>query len=139
MAEVFGAVTGGLGLVSLAVQLTEYAVKVNGFAERMKNVQGTLHDFSHDLETIALTLRELDVHQQCERNDALLLTRCAETCRQKANKIKVLVDKIERYIVKFSVFGKAYAAMKQSEITELMDQLEQAKSSIFIALELYFR
>ena len=137
MAEVFGAVSGGLGLVSLAAQLGESALKLMSFYERIKDMRSTLSDLAHDLETISLTLQELERHRQRGRHDDTLLKRCAAKCKEKADKIEALVNKMETRIGKFRMAGKAYAALKQPEMTTLLDELEQAKSSILISLQMY--
>lgn len=137
MAEIFGAVTGGLGLASLALQLADSALQLKGFCERVKDARSKLTDLAHDIETISLTLQELERHRQRGRQDDTLLKRCAEGCKGKADQIEALVDKMEARITRLNVAGKAYTALKKTDVQELLVELEQAKSSIMLALQMY--
>lgn len=137
MAEIFGAVTGGTGLISLAIQLGDSAVKLKSFYERLRDIRSTFADLAHDLTTISLTLQELERHRQRDGQNDTLLKRCAERCKEKADKIDALVDKLESRVDRFNVAGRAYAALRQPEIPKLLDEIEQAKSSIMIALQMY--
>ena len=137
MAEVFGAVTGGVGLLSLGLQLAESARKLKSFYERAKHMRSTLSDIAHDLETVALTLQELARHRQGERSSGALLERCALRCKEKADEIDTLVNRLGQKIDRFGVAGRAYAAIKQADASALLTELEQAKSSIMLALQPY--
>lgn len=135
MAEIFGAVSGGLGLASLAIQLAESASKLKSFCERVRDARSTLTDLAYDIETVSLTLQELERDRQQEGRDDTLLKRCAVRTKEKADKIEALVRKLEARISKSSIAGKAFAALKRPEIQTLLDELEQAKSSIMLTLQ----
>lgn len=137
MAEIVGVVSGAAGLVSVAIQLAECALKLKSFYERARDIRASLTDLTHDIETISLTLRELERHRQCKNHNTALLERCAIRCEEKADKIALLVEKLESRGQKFNMTGRAYAGLKQSEISKMLDELEQAKSSIIIALQMY--
>lgn len=137
MAEIFGAVTGGFSLLSLALQLGESALKLNSICERVKDARTLLTDLSHDLETISLTMHELERHRLREKHDAALLQRCAVRCKEKADRIAALVTKLQERINRSRVIGKAAVALKRAEIEGLLGELEETKSSIILALHMY--
>lgn len=135
MAEVFGAVSGGLGLVGLALQLADSASKLKSFCERVRDARSTLTDLAYDIETVSLTLQELERDRQQEGRDDTLLKRCAARTKEKADKIEALVRKLEARIGKSGMAGRASAALKRAEVQSLLDDLEQAKTSIMLTLQ----
>lgn len=137
MAEVFGAVASGAGLVSLAIQLLDSAKKLKGFCDTVKNAPRILLDLSFDLETMSLTLRELEGHRVRDRHDTMLLERCIQTCQRSTAKIQEVVDKLEVYMKRFGRAGRAYMAFKEHDIETLLVELEQAKSSMAFAFHMY--
>ncbi len=136
-AEVFGIATAGVGLAAVALQLGDSALKLKSFCERVRDANGDLSDVSYELQTISLTLQELERHRQRDRHDDALLKRCALVCQEKADKIQTTVHKLEHHIEKFRVAGKLYATMKRSEVTDMLNDLERAKSSILLVLNTY--
>ena len=137
MAEVFGAAASGAGLLSLALQLGHTVLRLKSFYLRVQDMPKTLESLSFDLQTISLTLRELELHRQRDRHDSVLLDRCVSRCQEDVQIVVQLVDRLERRIGRLRLAGKIYAALKDPEINELMDDLERAKTSILLALQMY--
>lgn len=137
MAEVVGLVSAGAGLLSLALQLGEAATKLKSFYERVRDMQSRLNDLAFDLETAALTLQELERHRLKYDHDTNLLVRCASRCEMKVKQVSRLVGRLERHIDKYRLAGRAYAALKQPEITSVVLELEQAMTAIFRTFQLY--
>jgi hypothetical protein len=62
-----------------------------------------------------------------------LLDRCMYTCTRMSQKIKDAVEKIERALQRSIFIGKVYMVFKETEIHKLLDEMEQAKSSMMLA------
>ena len=137
MAEIFGAVASRAGLVSLSLDLLESAQRLKSLYNRAKNAPVTLLDLTHNLETISLLLQELEKHRQYDTANGELLERCTSQCRQSTDKIRALVDKLERRLQSLSVLGRLSVSLKDSKITQLLSELERAKSSIMLAFQIY--
>jgi hypothetical protein len=137
MAEIFGAVASGAGLVSLAVQLLESAQKVKGFYNATKDAPQAVADLGFELETMSLSLRQLEHHRRSAVLGDELLGRCLLTCTKMVRKIEIAVNRMERQLQKSRSVGRLYAAFKEPDTHKLLEELEQAKSSMLFAYMSY--
>jgi len=137
MAEVFAAVASGAGLVSLSIQLIDSAQKLKKLYNASKDAPATVADLCFELETMSLSLRQLNSHRNANIAGDELLGRCFTTCTRMVMKVEVTVTKIERLIQRRHVGGRLYMAFKEPEIQDLLDELERAKSSMSFAYMSY--
>lgn len=137
MAEIFGATAGGAGLISLALQLGESAIKLKRLHNTIKEVPETVLVLSFDLKTVALTLQNLEKHRQHDDHDAALLKRCILRFERSARKISAILGKIEARIQAPRRMGRLYGAFKEQAVLKLLVELEQAKSSVMLSLQMY--
>lgn len=137
MAEVFAAVASGAGLVSLSIQLIDSAQKLKKLLNASKDAPTTVADLCFELETMSLSLRQLNSHRNVNITGDELLGRCFTTCTRMVVKIEVTVTKIERIIQRRHVGGRLYMAFKEPEIQDLLNEMERAKSSMSFAYMSY--
>lgn len=137
MAEIFGAVASGAGLMSLSMQLLESSQKLKSFYNASKDAPQTVADLSFELETMSLSLRQLVIHRQADISNDTLLGRCMTTCTLMTTKIEAAVNKMENLLRKSCSIGRMYAAFKEPEISKLLESLEHAKSSMLFAYTSY--
>jgi hypothetical protein len=137
MAEIFGAVASGAGLMSLSMQLLESSQKLKNFYDASKDAPQTVADLSFELETMSLSLRQLVIHRQADISSDTLLGRCMTTCTLMTTKIEAAVNKMENLLRKSRSIGRMYAAFKEPEISKLLESLEHAKSSMLFAYMSY--
>lgn len=137
MAEIFGAVASGAGLLSLAIQLLESSQKLKGFYDATKDAPQAVADLGFELETMSLSLRQLDMHRRGDLLCDELLGRCLVTCNKMVGKIEIAVTKMERQLQKSRNMGRLYAAFKEPDTRKLLEELEQAKSSMLFAYMSY--
>lgn len=136
MAEIFAAVASGAGLASLAIQLFESSQKLKSLYDASRGAPRTVTDLCFELETLSLQLRQLERHRQHESGTELL-DRCIATCEQRSERVKSVVDDMARYFRRSAGFGKVYTAFKEPEMRSLLEDLEQAKSSLSLAYITY--
>lgn len=134
---ILGVVAGGAGLLSLAIQLCESARKLNSIRHSIRGAPESLRDLAFDLETMALSLEHIERFRQHDQDSAALIIRCADRCRRSTAKIQEVVDAMERYICRHSALGRAYVAIKERDTDKLLSELDQAKSSLQLALMMY--
>jgi hypothetical protein len=137
MAEIFGAIAGGAGLISLAFQLLESSQKLKGFYDASKDAPQAVADLSFELETMSLSLRQLESHRRKDVLGDELLGRCLLTCNKLVGKIEGAVNKMERQLQRSRNMGRLYAAFKEPDTRKLLEELEQAKSSMLFAYMSY--
>jgi hypothetical protein len=133
MAEIFGAVASGAGLISLAVQLLESSQKLKAFCNAGKDAPKAVAELNFQLETMSLSLQNLERHRQSGVLDDELLSRCIQTCTEMVRKIESAVGKMERQLQKSRSVGRIYAAFKEPEIRRLLEDLAWAKNSMYEA------
>ena len=138
MAEVvFGLVASGAGLASLSIQLLQSAQTIREFHGRVKDAPDTLLNLSHDLETVSLMLRQLETHRQHDSHDAELLGRCISQCQRSVTQMESLVRTLESRLSRLRILGKIMVALRDDEFRSILGDLEQAKSSIMLAFQMY--
>jgi hypothetical protein len=135
---IFGMAASGAGLVSLGIQLGESAVKLRRIYHVAKDAPRTVSRLVFGLETMAMALRGLEQHRQQNSHSGALLARCITECQQSTAEIQRLVDKVDGHLAKHvRISGKVYAAFKERDMKELLDDLEKAKSSLELAYMMY--
>lgn len=137
MAEIFGAVANGAGLVSLSMQLIESAQKLKRLYNASRDAPSTVADLCFELETVSLSLRQLDSRRTTDICGDELLGRCVTTCTRMVLKIHHAVSKIEHLLLKSHFGGRLYMAFKEPEIDRLLVEMEHAKSSMSFAYMSY--
>jgi hypothetical protein len=133
MAEIFGAVASGAGLVSLSMQLLESAQKLKGFYDSARDAPETLEYLYHDLETMSLALQQFERYRQSDIPGNELLERCIVTCERSVRSITTTVDKVDRLIHRARFAGRVYMGFKEPEVKRLLQEMEHAKSSMSLA------
>lgn len=100
MAEIFGAVASGAGLVSLSMQLLESTQKLKGFYDTSRDAPETVARLCFDLETMSLALRQFERYRQTDVFGGELLSRCIIACDTAVARIQAAVNKVERFLHK---------------------------------------
>jgi hypothetical protein len=137
MAEIFGAVASGAGLVSLSMQLLESTQKLKGFCDLMKDAPETIRQLCFDLETMSMALRQFEQYRQNDVSGSELLGRCILACDQAVAKVKSAVDKVDRLLSRARFAGRLYMGFKEPEVRRLVEEMEHAKSSMMLAYTSY--
>lgn len=137
MAEIFGAVASGAGLVSLSMQLLESTQKLKGFYDTSRDAPDTVRRLCFDLETMSISLRQFEGYRQNDTAEDELLERCILTCNQSVANITTAVEKVDCLLRKFKLVGKLYMGFREPEIRKLLDDMEHAKSSMCLAYMSY--
>jgi hypothetical protein len=139
MAEIFGAVASGAGLVSLSMQLLESAQKLKGFYDSARDAPSTVSRLSSDMKTISLLLRQLEGFRLNQVFGDQVLDSCIKSCEEAVAKIQDSVGKVERLLLvpKTRTLGKTYMGFKEPEIRKLLEEMEHAKSSVLLAFSSY--
>jgi hypothetical protein len=139
MAEIFGAVASGAGLVSLSMQLLESAQKLKGFYDSARDAPSTVSRLSSDMKTISLLLRQLEGFRLNQVFGDQVLDSCIKSCEEAVSKIQDSVGKVERLLLvpKTRTLGKTYMGFKEPEIRKLLEEMEHAKSSVLLAFSSY--
>lgn len=138
MAELFGLISAGAGLASLAFQLGESAVKARRLYLAIKEAPETLQHLAFEMDTFSLVLHEMACHGNAyDSGNAALLVRCVRMCEQSVTRIKGTINKLESLIQRHSRLGVLRATVEDKDLSKVCVELERAKTSLGIALQLY--
>jgi hypothetical protein len=134
---IIGVVSGGAGLLSLAVQLGENVQKLKAACDAIRNAPQTLDELVFDMETITLWIQQLEEHRREDPHDAALLLRCAERCHRSVDKISAIVDRLASFMKRHPRSGKVSIIFRGPELDTLLDALEREKSNLQLAYTSY--
>ena len=134
MAEVAASIAG---LVSLSIQVLEKAQTIREFYSRTKNAPQTLLDLTERLELLSLILRQAELFTQCDSSDVELVKRCISQCQRSSTKIKDLIEKLDRCLSKNGIPGKIRIAMRDSEFSKLLVEIDQTIALLEISFQMY--
>jgi len=137
MAEIFGAVASGAGLISLSVQLLEGSQKLKSFCDTARDASGAVARLSFELETMSLALHQFEQYRQQDIFGSELLSRCITSCEQAVSRILAAVDKIDGVIRRSRLVGRVYMGFKDPEVRGLLEEMEHAKSFLQLAYTEY--
>ncbi|KAM0722591.1 hypothetical protein Q7P37_002032 [Cladosporium fusiforme] len=126
------------GIASLAIQLMESSQKLHALYHTSKDAPDTVVQLSFELATLSKHIRQLErlqdrTHQSGDADCEELLGCCIYTCARMSAKIKTAVDKVEHSLQKSRLTGRVYMAFKEPEIRKLLEEMEQAKTSMILA------
>ncbi|KAH6646066.1 hypothetical protein BKA67DRAFT_663932 [Truncatella angustata] len=135
---IVGLVAGGAGLLSLAIQLGESAMKLKKACGIVKDAPKTVSKLTFSLETMAIALQQLEEQRQHSMRSGVILARCIMECQSCTAEIQALVDKmVDRLTRHGRIGGKVYVAFKDTQMTELLHEVERTKSSLELAYMMY--
>lgn len=139
MAEAVAAAASFAGLASLTIQLAENVATLRRVYRSVKNAPETLEDLIFELETISLTLREVEIetHKPKVEVKADLLSRCVQSCERGVKKLQDIVDRMQKLQTKAKGIGSVYMAIKEKDQQALVTDLERAKNSLALTFQLY--
>ena len=135
--ELLGVVAGGAGLLSLSIQLCENAQKLRSLYHQARDAPQTLERLAFEMETMALLLEQLERYRQEDRPSSAFLVRCIESCQRSTARIQEAVNKMSQVIGRHAWTGRGSVAIKGRDIKELLSELEQAKTSLQLAVMTY--
>lgn len=133
MAEIFGAVVSGIGLLQLSAELLDGAMRLKRLYQRTKDAPSLMTDLSFELETISLLLQDIERRRQQDSHDTLLMERAVSRCAEKTSLIQAQIGEFEEGFRKCSQLGRAFVAFKHKELRSMHEDLERWKSSILVA------
>ena len=110
--------------------MLESSQRLKGFYDVSKGALQAIADLSFGLRTMSLSLQQLE---SCRRSDVLsdeLLERCDTIWKRMIGKIESAVNKMKRQIQRSRNVGRINAAFREPETRRLLEEMEQAKSSM---------
>ncbi|KAK5173650.1 uncharacterized protein LTR77_002331 [Saxophila tyrrhenica] len=134
--EVVAAVASIGGLASLGIQLMECASKLANFYGQVEKAPRTLKRISHGLRMFAMLLKRIEGISAChDGEDAATLAEFIELCKEAAQEIVEITDKLQSIMQKNHAFGRVLSAFKLLEVNQLCTELEHWKSSLVLAFD----
>lgn len=128
---------GGVGFISLSIQLGDSLVKLKRFYHAVKDAPQRLEMLIFELETMAIAMQELDQLRQESRCSRVLLDRCVSSCKMHTTRIQQVANSMSGRLTRRPRAGRLLIAAKDLDIQDLLFVLETAKSSLELAYMMF--
>lgn len=132
-----GVVAGGAGLMSLSIQLAESSVKLMKLYHSMKGAPDTLREIASEIHIMSMSLEHLERHRQAEGHGADIMKQCIQQCRLHVAKIEKVTENLDRKIKQANFTARLYATFRESELKDLLADLDRARAALHLAVEMY--
>ena len=138
MAEVFGAVAGVFGVVSLSMQLAESIQKVKSFRANFKQACPRLADLVEEIEETCDLMIELE-HEVQDTGvvTSLLMYRCMNSSRKAVEYFARVTRELETYAKRRRIRGGLRYALSQDDVARMLSRMERAKGLLAMAYTQY--
>ncbi|KAK5679982.1 hypothetical protein LTS10_007930 [Elasticomyces elasticus] len=139
MAEAFALAAGVAGFVSLTVQLGQGLLKLRELHKRLQDAPATLDHAILTVMAIDIQIQSLRARStsSCMTSESNMLEMAVELCHGKVRRINNVIDSIEAGWKRSERFGRLKVTMKEREMRELLQQLEQLQMVLLTAVQLF--
>ena len=138
MAEVFGIVSGAIGVAGIAVQIIQSVQKLKLFLSKLRFVHAHLEELLDELDLLATLISQSDYPGPSELVGAI--ERDASTplacCEKAAKSILAVVDNVQGGFKRGQKHGTKASVkfiLNEKQIEENLRKLERAKSMLVLA------
>lgn len=143
MAEVFGIITGGVGVVSLAIQLADSIKKLRDFCDLVKEAPGEVRLALDEVELLSYVLQDIEQGLQgngaCSSSVDVAVTRSIRFCQTANGALKLLAEELHNEMASKKRWASLKAASKSDRLVKLRCQLERAKTTLMLANQCYYK
>jgi hypothetical protein len=139
MAEL-GVISGSLGIVSLAFQVSESVMKLKIFLDSVKDAPDDIKYTIRQIEALDLVLSSVDVHEDDDDSSeatAVAMRTSKIFLVQAARALETSVKDLDLAIGKRKKMGSFKAVLKQSVIDKLKQRLRDAQDLLVLSNQYY--
>ena len=139
MAEL-GVISGSLGIVSLALQVSESVMKLKFFLDSIKDAPDEIKYTVRQIEALDLVLSSADVHEDDDDSSeatAVAMRTSKVFLVQAARALETSVKDLDLAIGKRRKVGSFKAVLKQSVIDKLKQRLRDAQDLLVLSNQYY--
>jgi hypothetical protein len=136
MAELLGAVAGGIGIASFVIQIGDSLVKLKRFKDSIRDAPEELRCLIQNLEDLSKILESIGTRaQQCQIPDGEddIIDKSLIDCHGAARNIYQVAKEIEQIIVASGRKGRVKFAIKKQIMESLRSRLEEAKATVLLS------
>ncbi|KAI9743630.1 MAG: hypothetical protein M1818_002946 [Claussenomyces sp. TS43310] len=142
MAEVFGIVGGGVGVASLAIQITDSIRKLKGFCSLVKDTPEEVRLAIEEVEILSEVLT--DIERGAQDGSARLpsirsaVTRSIQLCRVSNDGLRTLAQDLSANSGDGKRWPTIKAALNRDKLERFRGRLESAKTTLLLANQYYY-
>lgn len=139
MAEL-GVISGSLGIVSLAIQVSDSVMKLKSFLDNVKDAPDEINYTIRQIEALDSVLSSADVHEYDDDSSeavAVAMRTSKVFLVQAARALETSVKDLDLAIGKRKKVGSFKAALKQSVIDKLKQRLRDAQDLLVLSNQYY--
>lgn len=143
MAEAFGVVSGGLGILSVAIQIASSLKTLKDFLDLAKETPEEIRLALNELEVLSLVLQ--DIEQSVDDGRASLpvmrqaVDQAVKLCKTSSDGLQSLAQETGRLVSSKNRWSSFRGALKRDKLTRLRTQLESTKTLLALANQCYYK
>ena len=126
-----------IGTIAAIVQLVTTLNLLGQLCKDAQDVRQAIEDARGDLTRLSEHLELLIPHATHNNDDARLLAACISNCAKRATRVRGLIDRMERCIERAPPIGRLYTVFMNSELKQLLDELDRAEEEMRDAFRTY--
>jgi hypothetical protein len=143
MAEVFGLVSSGLSVFSLAIQIASSIKTLKNFLDIAKEIPAEVRLAIDELEVLSLVLQDIEqsVGDQSTSSPRIrpAVEKAIGLCKASNKALLVVAEEINEMIAKGKRWATVKGALKRDKMARLHNQLERSKSLLILANQCFYQ
>jgi Fungal N-terminal domain of STAND proteins len=143
MAEAFGIVSGGLGVVSLSLQIDDCIKRLKDFCNLLKEPPDEVRLVLNEVEVLSLVLQDIEhsVHDQstCLPTVKAAVMRSLHLCRLSGDALLALSRDLNSNMASGKGWALLKATLKKDRMARFQVKLEGAKRTLMLANQCYYQ
>lgn len=143
MAEVFGVVSGDLGVVSLVIQIADSIKQLKDFCDLVKEAPDEVRLALGEVEVLSLVLQDIEqsMHDQstCVPAIEAAVRKSLHLCRVSNDALMSVAKGLNGDIAGGKRWSSFKAALKKDSLMKFRARLEGAKMTLMLANQCYYQ
>ena len=138
MAEVFGAVAGGISIAPIALELAKSVKRLKDFCHEVKNAPEDIQDLVDEMDDMSAVLAQLTAgNLHFATNGGQTLQTCLMHYSRANGRISAVVTELQGSLAAHRRRTSVAFPLNRAKLKDLAQKLERAKSSLLLALQTY--
>jgi hypothetical protein len=138
MAEI-GVIASGMGVASLAIQLTDSILKLKDFMDSVKEAPEEIKHLIEEIDMLGTLLSEIEtsIPNGGSEPDSPSMRKCWEQCSRALRVLEAIVQELHRDIERGRRLGSFKAVLRKGAIERLKDRLKSAQIMLLMAHQIH--
>jgi hypothetical protein len=143
MAEAFGVISGGLSVVSLAIQIADSIKRLKDFCDLVKEAPDEVRLALDEVEVLSLVLQDIE-HSMYDQSTCVpaiktAVMRSLHLCRVSSDALLTIARDLYSDMAGGKRWSSFKAALRKDNMMKFRARLEGAKTTLMLANQCYYQ